>query len=256
MNRLNPFKALNLAFLALVLWAGPAFALAPAGARADSIDESLLRNSPWVVHHPDLHHRQLGDEARRLGHLETALEHYHRSAAHADKLAQVRIAEMYWHGRGHARDAALAHAWMALAAERGHAPLVGRRDYMWAQLDESERERSRQAGIALQDDYADEVARPRMERQLRRLLQGKRDPRTLSSLSPTIWVRNARSFGRARYVSDMMDIGTGRSGKVDVVQYDPQLWDSLCYWTWKDRQVERAVRRSAHGEASTVKSIW
>lgn len=118
--------------------------------------------------HPDQKNRMLGLAALQEGREEQARLHFERAARYADKTAQALLAQLHWEGRGGPADQALGYAWMDLAAERGDRGLAAQRERYWAALDEATRQRSIEQGQAIYDEFADEVAQPRLERERRR----------------------------------------------------------------------------------------
>ncbi|MDR7070825.1 TPR repeat protein [Pseudoxanthomonas japonensis] len=181
-----------LATMMLLLAAAPALAnLAPAGnppapaaapsAATDAlrpVDLLIMRADDYLSFHPDQQSRRLGGEALQAGREEEARGHFLRAARHADKLSQAALAELWWEGRGGERDRAVAYAWMDVAAERGTPYLLAKREQYWAQLDAGERSRALVEGAALQREYRDAVAKPRLATHLRRGLSQMTGSRT------------------------------------------------------------------------------
>lgn len=118
--------------------------------------------------HPNELWRLYGTDAAGRGQWQDASRFFRRAARYADKYSQHRLSLMYWHGLGVPHDRALAYAWADLAAERSYPQFVVLREKMWQELDESERQRALRQGVAIFDEYADEVAKPRMEREVAR----------------------------------------------------------------------------------------
>ena len=118
--------------------------------------------------HPDQGQRMLGLAALRDGRDAEARSHFERAARYADKAAQALLADLWWEGRGGARDRALGYAWMDLAAERGDPSVAARREHYWSELDEASRQRALEQGRAIYAEFADDVAQPRLERERRR----------------------------------------------------------------------------------------
>ena len=142
------------------------------------VDSVIMRADDYLSFHPDQQSRRLGGEALQAGRPEEARTHFLRGARHADKLSQAALAELWWDGRGGARDRAVGYAWMDLAAERGTPYLLAKRERYWAQLDADERIRAVTEGVALQRTYRDAVAKPRLVTQLRRGLAQMTGSRT------------------------------------------------------------------------------
>ena len=118
--------------------------------------------------HPNELWRLYGTDAAGRGQWQDASRFFRRAARYADKYSQHRLSLMYWHGLGVAHDRALAYAWADLAAERSYPQFVLLREKMWQELDEDERQRALRQGVAIFDEYADQVAKPRMEREVAR----------------------------------------------------------------------------------------
>lgn len=204
------------------------------------IDEVLTSSSAFMSSHPDLRYRRMALDAYEQQRYRDAHGYFLRSARFADKLSQARIAEMLWFGEGVAQDRAAAYAWMDLAAERGQLPLVRRREQIWAQLDETERERALQAGVAIYAEYGDDVAKPRMEAELRRGLRNKTGARA-GGMSGRLTVLSVEGKRLSNKEGDFFGTlaGTAFDGSN---YYDPRLWRHEAYWEWKDRSTERLFR--------------
>lgn len=102
-----------------------------------------------------------GDHGRAIGYFETA-------AHYADKISQHYLSLMYWHGVGAPTDRVRAYIWADLAAERGTRLLLLRRERMWQDLTDAERDEARAQGEAYYARYGDAVAKPRAEGVMRR----------------------------------------------------------------------------------------
>ena len=131
-------------------------------------DSTILNSTGFLSAHPDLNWRLRGLDAYREGRFEEALKLFRKAARYADKPAQGMVAEMLWQGQGTARDKALAYAWMDLAAERNYPTMVLNRERYWKELDAAQRDDARARGKDVFAEYADAVAKPRLEAQLRR----------------------------------------------------------------------------------------
>lgn len=117
--------------------------------------------------HPDIRWRREGLlEYSRQRHA-LAMTYFLRAARYADKAAQAMIAEMHWQGIGVPQDRALGYVWMDLAAERQYPNFLILRERYWHHLDEAERRDALVRGQAVFDQYADDVAKPRLEKLLR-----------------------------------------------------------------------------------------
>lgn len=220
--------------------------LAMAQAQAQPIQSTTLKNptlnaemvrTGFLVSHPDLRYRELGMEARDAGRYEEALNHLKRAARHADKPSQAMIAEMLWKGEGVPQDRAMAYAWMDLAAERGWQQFLVWREQYWSQLDELERERAIRDGQVLVAEYADEVARPRIDGVLRK-------------------ARAQITGSRTGFFSGGLKVlvpGPGNhTHMIDGAEfYDDRFWNPEKYAAWHD-EVWRRSGKVGVGEAEHV----
>ncbi len=144
-----------------------AIAIPPAaGQSLTRQEQAALR--PISEYHYDQIFRESAFEAYRRGSFEWALRHFMAAARHADKTSQLAISNLYANGEGVPRDLALAYAWADVAAERGFPKFVARREALWAQLSEAERERAIAEGGKLYAEYGDAVAKKRHQSQLDR----------------------------------------------------------------------------------------
>ncbi len=117
--------------------------------------------------HPNEVARLDAVEAYGQGRMPQALARFRAAASYGDKYSQHRLALMYWYGDGTAPDPVLAYIWADLAAERDYPALLAVRDEIWGRLDSDERARALRDGAEYYARYGDDVARPRMARQLR-----------------------------------------------------------------------------------------
>lgn len=190
--------------------------------------------NPWVVQagflddHPDWSYRIRAMKALEAGREREAFQYFRRAGLYADKPSQAMVAEMYWTGRGVARDRALAYAWMDLAAERGTASLVRLRERYWYRLTPEERNRAIEEGRAIHAVYADRVAQRRQERVMR---AGRRD-----------MVGTRTGFGGLT-AQIVIPAETGRdvSATIDHAEYyRPEYWQAGHYWNYQERRWEAA----------------
>lgn len=158
--------------------AGALMALAPSiHAKAPDPAHAAAASEGFLKYHPDLRWRKVGLESYEEGRLTEALNHFKRSSRYADKGAQAMVAEMYWKGEGVGADPAAAYAWMDLAAERNYKDFAKLREYYWSKLDTVGRQRALDLGAEVYAEYGDEVAKPRLAKQLdkgRKQLTGSR----------------------------------------------------------------------------------
>ena len=187
-------------------------------------EQDVISSAGFMDSHPDMRFRVLGLQAMRKARYEDAAAHFRRAALYADKQSQAAYAEMLWEGRGIARERPAAYAWMDLAAERGFGQFIVFREQYWESLDAAERERALQVGQDVYARYGDEVAKPRMERMLRRAMSDVTGSRTGMVGSLKIYI-------------------PGPAGDVVVdgsQYYDPKFWQPTHYWTWQREIVEGA----------------
>lgn len=224
MNRNTPRQTVIACAAAALLGLGQAAASELPGTTPDDGNDptrrAIISSSGFLSHHPDLNHRMQGTRAFEDGFFNDALAHFRRAARHADKPSQAMIAEMYFSGNGVAQDRALGYAWMDLAAERRYPAFLALREHYWAQLTPAERERAIEVGQEIYAEYEDAVARPRLERELRR---GKRG------------TTGSRVGSVGNLVIELPDGPGGVPMRVQGSQfYDPRYWEPDQYWAWQD----------------------
>ena len=148
--------------------------MVPVSAKADDdplqdpyVQKTLrAMNDASTWYHPDLFGEYAG--MRRYTHhqYKEALKYFEVGAYYADKLSQLSIGLMHLNGEGVPKDAALAYAWIDLAAERGYPDFVATRDRIKNELTPAQLEQAQTLRAQLAQKYADAVAKPRMEHQL------------------------------------------------------------------------------------------
>ncbi len=218
MRRSRHAASLGLAVL-VALAAG-----APTARAGDAPPDPLLLAQPGFLDaHPDLRWRGEGVRSLERGRAREALVYFRRAARHADKPAQAMLGEMHWTGNGVEPDRALAYAWMDLAAERGYPAFLALRERYWAALDDDERARAIAIGGDLYADYADDVAKPRLERVLERARRNVTGSRL--GIAGTL---------------KMQIFGPGGWTTMDgSIYYQARLWKADEYWQWQDREWRR-----------------
>lgn len=170
--------------------------------------------------HPDLQWRAMGLGQYRDGKHTEAFQSFKKAAFYADKFSQSMVANMYWNGQGTEPDRALAYVWMDLAAERMYHDFLQLRELYWSMLDDSQRADAVHRGQAIFAEYADRVAKPRMEEQLlkvRRNFTGSR----LGWVSSGLHVIPRRGPGAGRPIPGGL-------------MYPPEYWDPEQYWCTQD----------------------
>lgn len=163
---MKPKLAYSFAIALVIAW--PAF-----GQTADMKDKASqdaldAMHHAYTAGHPDEQGEYAGMLAYAKGDYATALTEFKSGARYADKFSQLNIGLMYLNGEGVEKDAVEAFAWVAIAAERKYPQFLATRDRIWSQLDASQREQAKARVEALYAEYGDTVAKPRMERALRR----------------------------------------------------------------------------------------
>lgn len=187
-------------------------------AAPDPTQDRLMLSAGFLSAHPDLRYRLHGMEEFKQGRYEDALKFFQRAAFYADKPSQGMVAEMLWNGQGVPKDAALAYAWMDLAAERGYAGFLGLRERYWSALSEAERQRALAEGAALYAKYGDEAAQPRIATVLRR-------------------ERKKITGSRAGFTGNVQIYVPGPNGfeQIDGSKFfDDKYWDPKQYQAWHD----------------------
>jgi uncharacterized protein len=193
----------------------PAPALASRSKQAEAIEVS----EGFLAAHPDINFRRQGLQAFEDGFLGDAVTYFTRSARYGDKASQAMLAEMYWKGTGVAQDRALAYAWMDLAAERFYPAFLALRERYWAELGASERERVVKVGEPLYAEFGDEVAKPRLERELRLGLRQMTGSRVGFRGGLTIYIPGPAGVPIAVRGSQY---------------YAKKYWEPEKYWQWTD----------------------
>jgi uncharacterized protein len=187
--------------------------------------EVILNSQHFLSAHPDIRWRREGVWSLELGQPDHAAEHFRRAARYADKPSQAMLAELYWSGLGVEQDRALAYAWMDLAAERAYPVFLAKREHYWAQLTEAERARVQDVGLPLYEQYGDDVAKPRLERLLRR-------------------AKRNITGSRVGNIGALRILVPGPGGAAHSISgddfYDDRFWEPALYWEWQDRAWKQA----------------
>jgi uncharacterized protein len=187
--------------------------------------EVILNSQYFLSAHPDIRWRREGVWSLELGQPEHAAEYFRRAARYADKPSQAMLAELYWSGMGVEVDRPLAYAWMDLAAERAYPVFLAKREHYWAQLTEAERGRVQEVGLPLYEQFGDDVAKPRLERLLRR-------------------ARRNITGSRVGFVGALKILVPGPGGAAHSISgddfYDDRFWEPARYWEWQDHAWKQA----------------
>ena len=231
----------------LCLWV---FAATPAVAQrqVSNSDGAITQHHAFLNAHPDLMFRLRGMDLWKAGKPDRAMAAFQHAALYADKPSQAFVAGMYWEGRGADRDRALAYAWMDLAAERGYPDFIAMREKFWGELDPAERERALEAGQAIYTRYGDEVANPRLERELRRQRMQVVGSRTGYTGNAKIHIPMPSAGGASG------DSGAGSPTMVIDGShfYADKFWEPKQYQAWLDAQWKEP--RSGRVEVGTLKT--
>lgn len=127
-----------------------------------------IMTDSFMAAHPDMRWRRKALHFFSNKKYDLAMAYFLRAAHYGDKPSQAMIAEMYWEGLGVAHDPVQGYIWMDLAAERRYPNFVILRESYWAKLDPEQQRAALEQGLAVYDEYGDEVAEPRLARVLRR----------------------------------------------------------------------------------------
>lgn len=191
-------------------------------------DVLVVSSEAFLTAHPDQLYRLRAQGALHEGRPERARHYFRRAAYYGDKLSQAMLAQMLWDGLGGDADRALGYAWMDLAAERGTPLLLTERERFWQALDQSEQQRAVAEGREIYATYADDVAKPRLEREMRKANQ--------ATIGSRISARSAKAetcIGTAKISRDqlflcMNQVSTDRF-------YQAKFWEPEKYWAWQDQ---------------------
>ncbi|WP_157956511.1 SEL1-like repeat protein [Dyella sp. C11] len=126
---------------------------------------AMARTSTWG--HPDEFGEFVGMRYYASGDYAKAMKYFDMGARYADKLSQLSIGLMYLNGEGVEKNPVMAYAWLSLAAERNYPRYVATRDAVGKQLDAGQRAQASEVLAQLSSEYGDEVAKRRLERELR-----------------------------------------------------------------------------------------
>lgn len=201
---------------------------------------AITQSDSFMSGHPDLRWRTEGVESYGKGHFEEAMKRFKRAARYADKPSQAMVAEMYWRGEGVPQDRALGYVWIEMAAERGYRDFLAKREFFWKNMSQGERDRALADGVAIFDEFGDAMAKPRIERELRRARSQTTGSRT----------------GHVGALTIMISNGAGGFMEVDGSQYyASKYWEPKEYFNWQEKiwadlprgQVDVGAVQSADG---------
>jgi hypothetical protein len=228
--------------VSLILLLGISVVAGTARAAGGTLDDDpkIVSDESFIRAHPDLRYRRSGLQAYERKRFTDAYGYFRDAARYADKTSQAMVAEMLWNGHGVPRDRPLAYAWMDLAAERKYPSLVVLRERYWSEMDEAERARALEVGQEVYAAYADDVSKPRLEREL---LRGRNQATgshlgrvgTLALPSQVHVPRQQPQFeGRS-----VDALGTFSNFVDGSKYYAAEYWEPKAYWKWQDAQWQR-----------------
>lgn len=205
----------------------------------DPLANRAMVNAGFLGKHPDLRNRNLGLAAHGRGDNEQALRYFRRASYFGDKTSQAVVAEMYWNGWGTGMDRAMAYVWMDLAAERGWPIMLARRESAWEALTPGERERALAEGVAVYARYGDDVAKPRINSQLRRGQLNTTGSRTGFAGSLMIYTAIPGTM-----MSSLESDGSSMPAYATIDGsefYDRDYWEPARYHDWQERRWEQTM---------------
>ncbi|HEX6832711.1 MAG TPA: sel1 repeat family protein [Rudaea sp.] len=126
---------------------------------------AMKNASTW--YHPDQFGEFTGMRYYAHHQYKDALKYFELGAFYADKMSQLSMGLMYLNGEGTAKDPVTAYAWLDLAAERDYPDFVATRDRVKSELTPEQMRKAIAVRGRLAEKYADAVAKPRMEKQLK-----------------------------------------------------------------------------------------
>jgi len=200
-------------------------------------DPQIVSSQAFLNAHPDIRWRRAGEAAYGKRRYSEAFGYFRDAARYADKTSQAMVAEMLWKGEGATQDKPLAYAWMDLAAERGYPSLIAIRERYWSELGEAERKHAVAAGQSVYAEFGDEVAKPRMERELTRARQqitGSRVGHVGSLAMPG-------SIDQHGGPDSAIDVGSFGHVTDGSRYYEARYWNPKQYWQWQDQQWHQAI---------------
>ena len=215
----TPRSMMLLAALSAPTWAAP-------GGLQLHREEQMLNSHAFLHAHPDLKHRRAALAAYDAGDHAQAAKDFRRAARFADKPSQAMLAEMLWRGEGLPRDRAAAWAWMDLAAERGFAFMRAKRESYWTAMDAAERERAQALGKALQAEFGDAAAKPRLEWKLRRAK----------------YERTGSNAGFVGPLTVTLNVDNEPVRVQGAAYYEARYWEPEKYWKLQDAEWQRPRR--------------
>ena len=212
---------------------------------ADARAQEVVSSPGFLAAHPDLRFRLLGQQAQQRGRWEDARTFYRQAARYADKPSQAALAELTWDGHGEPADRALAYAWMDLAAQRGTVGLVMVRERYWSELDAGERAEAVRKGEAVYAEYGDSVAKPRQEREMRRVRMERTGSRVGGMGALDVCKGAARTNAPGGSCGAPFSQGE---------YYADRYWEPAAYWRWQG-DLLAAPQRQAGTDAGPAEQL-
>lgn len=204
----------------VALLLGTAAAVASSPSWRDQIvatDDVVVMDQGYLDAHPDQQFRARGVDLLGQGRGIEVLKNLRVAARYGDKPSQALLGALLWEGVEVAMDRASAYAWMDLASERGYREYLVTREQYWKELTPAERIQAVKVGGPIYDQYADVVAKPRLNRQLSRAVHNITGSRTG-------FVGNLSIMPMDRY-----------TGEIDGNRYyDRRHWNPKQYWRVQD----------------------
>jgi hypothetical protein len=214
--------------LPIVAQAAPA-AESSADVLAVTVDTDALATKEYdalvkmAANHPNELYRIYANKAAASGNWGDAARNFRIASRFADKYSQHRLSMLYWHGVGVGTDRVEAYIWADLAAERGYPQFLAIREKMWNELTPQQQAEVPQRGRRIVEEYADVVAKPRVERAI---AQGKRQ------------MTGSRTGFDAGLIISSIGPGNQLFGSVGGVNlksmYDASRTDPKKYWAFED----------------------
>lgn len=210
-------------------------------------DVTIVSTESFLTAHPDQLYRLKAQGALHEGDAVAARRHFTLASRYADKLSQAMLAQMWWDGKGGETDRALAYVWMDLAAERRTPLFLAERERFWNALDTAQRQRALAIGKAIFDEYADDVAQPRLEREMRKA--------QLATVGSRIAHRSGKMdvcIGTSWITMDHQFVCNERISAHRY--YQARFWEPAQYWAWQEQvlRVTTGLPDVEVGQPSTV----
>lgn len=225
------------------------------------IDRDMLM-AGFANNHADLYFRRGALADLESGHNDRAMRRLKKAAQYGDKPAQALMGEILWNGSyGQQQNRPAAYAWMDLAAERGYPDLLRVREHYWHALTPGEQALALSIGQKLYAEYGDEVAQPRLARQLRQELRNVTGSRTGFGGNTTVMALAGDSGSIRRQVASAEFEGDNQAPVTFIPgskYYAQHLWRPQLYFkhqdlSWEVGVTERTMGTTSAGPLAPVK---